>query len=133
MDGILKYRLVALVLAVVFGVFNIGIPVIIASCSMPEMMQGGSCPMCGAQDSPATARFSTENTTTCCTTTSIAERNTTAFVQVKERTLESAKQLALVPTLSPITHNVTPVFFARVSSSRPTVVDIPILTSSLLI
>ncbi len=134
MIGLLKYRIVAFSLAAVFGVFNIGIPILIASCPMVAMMQGRTCPMCDDQDSPTTSKISTEQSTSCCATTIVAERNTNEFVQTKERTLDSTHQLTLAES---------PVFACNVlapastvfqtSPSPPTAVDIPILISSLLI
>ena len=134
MNGILKYRIMAFGLVVVFGVFNIGIPIIIASCSMPEMMRGSSCPMCDDQETPSSPRFATQSTTACCTATIVAEHNTNEFVQAKTNLSDLSKPLLVVLTvdvLVPVLQS--PVFAVRVSSSPPTVVDIPILTSSLLI
>jgi len=134
MNGILKYRNIALALVVVFGLFNIGIPIIIASCSMPEMMRGSSCPMCEDQELPATATFATAQSTACCTMTMVAEHNVIEFVQAKTSLSDLSKPLLVVLTadvLVPVLQS--PVFAVRVSSSPPTVVDIPILTSSLLI
>ena len=134
MNGILKYRIIALGLVVVFGVFNIGIPIIVASCSMPEMMRGGNCPMCEDRGLPATATLATEQSTACCTTTIIAERNRTEFVRATGGLFELSKPLLAVLTIDvpvPIVQSLVSVI--RASSSPPAVVDIPILTSSLLI
>lgn len=134
MNGILKYRIIVLGLVVMFGVFNIGIPIIIASCSMPEMMRGSNCPMCEDQELPATATFATAQSVACCTLTMVAERNTTEFVQGTSSLSDLSKPLLVVLTgevLVPILQS--SVYFVRFSSSPPTVVDIPILTSSLLI
>ncbi len=134
MNSLLKYRIVAVALVVVFGVFNIGIPIIIASCSMPEMMRGSNCPMCDDQDLTSTARFATAQNTACCTTAIVAERNTNEFVQSKTSLSEVSKLLpAVLVENIPVSILPSPVCFVSVSSSPPTVVDIPIFTSSLLI
>jgi hypothetical protein len=134
MNGILKYRIIALGLVVVFGVFNIGVPVIIASCSMPEMMQGSSCPMCEARENPTTATFTTEQSKACCTTKIVAERNTNEFVQVKEKTLEPAKHFVLaLAFFAAFSSRSSVSVIPQVSASPPVAVDIPIFTSSLLI
>lgn len=134
MNGILKYRIIALGLVVVFGVFNIGIPIIIASCSMPEMMRGSSCPMCDDQELPTTAMFATAQSTVCCTMTLVAERNRTEFVRAASSLSDLSKQLLVVLTVDvPVPVLQSPVYVVRVSSSPPTVIDIPIFTSSLLI
>ena len=134
MNGILKYRIIALGMVVVFGVFNIGIPIIIASCSMPEMMRGSSCPMCDDQERPGSAGFATQNTTACCTTTIIAERNTNEFVQGKAAVRESVLHLTPIPVSVAVISNLSSVStISRVSPSPPIVVDIPLFVSSLLI
>ena len=134
MNSTLKYRVVAFVLAVVFGVFNIGIPVIIASCPMAAMMQGSKCTMCDDQDDPATSKVTTEKNTSCCATIVVAERNTTEFLQVKVTVQQSILQTELVAASSAVISNPSSVFTtSHISPSPPTVVDIPIFTSSLLI
>jgi hypothetical protein len=134
MNSILKYRIIALALVAVFGTFNVGIPVVIASCSMGGMMQGGSCPMCADRQNPTTETFTTDQSKVCCTTTIVAEPNTNEFVQAKASLSDLSKPLLVVLTvdvLVPVLQS--PVHVIRVSSSPPTVLDIPILTSSLLI
>lgn len=134
MIGILKYRVVAPTLAALFAVFNIGIPVVIASCPMAAMMQGSTCPMCDDRDSPATSKVSTEQNTSCCATTIVAERNTNEFVQGKASAQESVSQAVLVSNPFAISYDLSTLpTIASISSSPPLVVDIPILASSLLI
>ena len=129
-----KYRFIALALSAVFGVFNIGIPLIIASCSMAGMMQGGSCPMCEGEEIPTTETFTTEQGKACCTATIVAERNTSEFVQVKEETLEPSKFFVTLPVIVTAISNPSSVLtIPHVSPSPPLVADIPILVSSLLI
>jgi hypothetical protein len=133
MNSILKYRFVAFALVVVFGVFNIGIPIIIASCPMAAMMQASTCGMCNDQGSPSTSRISTEKDFSCCATKIVAERNTNEFVQAKRVADNAINQCAIALPLSelvPVVH--CSLFIARYSPPISTV-DIPILTSSLLI
>ena len=135
MNNILKYRIVAVALVVVFGVFNIGIPIIIASCSMPEMMRGSYCPMCDDQELPSGARFTTQNAV-CCTASIVAERNTTEFVQGKTSVSDLGKLVLVVSPADvipvPILQSPVPVVY-QITSSPPAVADIPIFNSSLLI
>ena len=134
MTGVLKYRIVALLLAVVFGVFNVGIPIIVASCPMAAMMQQGKCDACGNQDDPPGARITREINTSCCVTTVVAERNTHEFVQDQAQAHHPVFQAVLVLLPYAVTRNPSPVSASiPVSASPPGVVDIPILTSSLLI
>ena len=134
MITILKYRVVAFALAAVFAVFNIGIPVLVASCPMASMMQGGACPMCDDQGSSPTSKVSTEQNASCCATTIVAERNTNEFVQAQSKSFDLASHFTLLPTIFSAINNPSSVStFAQISASPPTVVDIPILISSLLI
>jgi hypothetical protein len=134
MHNIFKNRIIATALVGVFGVFNIGIPIIVATCSMPEMMRGSTCPMCEDQEAPSTARLATHNATACCTTTIIAERNTNEFMQASDGIHGSALQVLLLPGSFALTGSMSSVSnLSQISPSPPTVVDIPISTSSLLI
>lgn len=134
MNSILKYRIVAVALVVVFGVFNIGIPIIVASCSMPQMMQSGRCPMCDEQDMPSTASLTTAQSTACCTTAIVAERNMNEFVRAKGGVSDFNNLGVLTGDVLPAFVLHSPIFVVHnVSSSPPAVVDIPILISSLLI
>ena len=134
MNGLMKYRILALALAGMFGVFNIGIPIIVASCPMAGMMQGGRCGTCDDQDDPATSKLTPERNTSCCVTTIVAERNTNEFVQEQANVHSPALQTVLTVFPYTVTRNPSPVSgFILVSASPPTVTDIPIFTSSLLI
>ena len=134
MNNILKYRFVAFALVVVFGVFNIGIPILIASCPMATTIQGNRCGMCNDQDDPGTAKITTEKNTSCCATRFAAEGNTNEFVQAKGGMPDVNKLLLVVLTANdPISVFPSPVCVVRVSSSPPAVVDLPILISSLRI
>jgi len=134
MTVVLKYRVVGLVLALVFGVFNVGVPVIVASCPMAAMMHGGRCGLCDNQDDPATAKVTTERNTSCCVATIVAERNTNEFVQDAARNHAPAAQpLSVLPVYAVVSLPFSTQGFIQVSTSPPAVTDIPIFDSSLLI
>lgn len=133
MNGTFKYRLIAISLATVFTLFNVGIPVIIASCPMAAMMKGNACAMCDTQDRTGALTMTKARNTSCCTTVIVAERNTTEFLQVKEKARE-AGMVALPAVLSQAAAAMLPLSSTTpVSASPPAFVDIPILISSLLI
>jgi hypothetical protein len=136
MKSISTYRVVAVALVVVFGVFNIGIPLVIATCSMPEMMRGSSCPMCDDKDVLSGLRFTTAQNAVCCTRAIIAERNTIEFEQSRINLLDVSKMLLGVSntaalSISSLSPPVSVVY--QITSSPPAVIDIPIFISSLLI
>jgi hypothetical protein len=129
-----KYRTVALLLVLVFSVFNIGIPIITATCPMAKMKQGVVCPAC--DDRTATAdRVTTEQNRSCCATSVVAERNTAEFLQSNNATNPLIHfvvvHLFLLPIEMPIDLSFS---FTFCSSSPPSrCEDIPIFVSSLLI
>lgn len=134
MVGILKHRVWAFALVAVFGVFNVGIPIVVASCPMAAMMKGAKCPMCDDRADMSTPNVGTEMNWSCCVTTIIAERNTNEFVQAPSRPLDSPMH-DVVPFESAFSVNNHSLvsLVAPVSTSPPVVVNIPILISSLII
>lgn len=132
MIRILKYRSVIVSFVLVFSLFNIGLPIIIASCPMLKYGQAMAC--CLMEDVPNSVRLTTHNDASCCNTVIAAGRNTNEFVQAKVFAQEPVQQVGVVPDAFVATGN--PSFVLNIfltSTSPPTVVDIPILTSSLLI
>lgn len=132
MTRILKYRSIVVSLVLVFSLFNIGLPIVIASC--PMLKYGAPMACCRVEEAPNSVRLTTHNDTSCCNTVIVAERNTNEFVQTKLLVQVPTLQAEVLPDGFGATGN--PSFASDISltsSSPPTVVDIPILTSSLLI
>ncbi len=126
--------LVALGLAVVFLVFNVGLPIVLASCPMAKEFR---TPLCG-RCAPVTgggAALSLQTDRSCCATVIAADRNTTEFREVK-RDLGHHSVLTLghfyQVTFSP-SSVVTVPGVSAFSLPPPRSEDIPILISSLLI
>lgn len=132
MMRLLQYRRTILTLVLVFSLFNIGLPVVIASC--PMLKYGSAMACCLVNEAPGSLILTTHNTSSCCNTVIVAERNTNEFVPVKilvQAPIEHAELILNTVTLND-THAISSgVAFA--SSSPPTVIDIPIRVSSLLI
>jgi hypothetical protein len=129
-----KYRIVALLLVLVFSVFNIGIPIVLAECPLAKMVQGGMCPAC--DDGAKTAdRVTTEQNTACCATKIVAERNTTEFLQSNAGTHDLTNGVVAhplhLPVPTPINHSSMFIVYYPPAPSRCE--DIPIFVSSLLI
>ncbi len=132
MIRLLQYRRTILTLVLVFSLFNIGLPVVIASC--PMLKYGSAMACCRVNEDPGSLILTTHNNYSCCNTVLAAERNTNAFVPVKlsvQAPVEQVEFIFSTPTL-----NDTPVISSGIvfaSSAPPTVIDIPIRVSSLLI
>ncbi len=135
MQSNFKYRLIALTLTIIFAVFNIGLPVVVASCPMMQTMDASACCATNDDATPGVLKFTNTVDKSCCATKFAADRNKTEFLQ-SNQTVEHAKQsfdfqlvaLSFTPGLQ------SPVSRLRfVDSSPPQTRDIPIFISSLLI
>lgn len=142
-----KYRVVAVSIVAVFLVFNVGLPIVIASCPMSET-RTASCGMCPPASSDSQSRAGNNESSTasqkltsiknisCCITVFAADKNTTEFVKAKSEVNEFPKVFSSLPIshipypksdfLSSISHFPFAIFHFPSS-------DIPIFTSSLLI
>ncbi len=135
MENIKSYRSIAIGLALAFGIFNVGLPIIIASCPMSMSGPFSVC-VCAEDAFPIELQITYAKDTSCCTTVIAADRNTTQFLQGKTGLSDAAKVQSLVSNV-----NVLPVSILHTAasmalqsdSSPPIAVDIPIFTSSLLI
>ena len=130
------YRALALALAMVFLIFNIGLPIIVASCPMVSMPGQSVCTMCSDQSSSATEKITIAKDKSCCATVIAAKRNTNEFVQSNHIVQDVSKvtfsviasmNLQLLDNALLLVHGV------NCSTSPPLARDIPVLTSSLLI
>lgn len=129
----LKYRITGLTLAAVFALFNIGLPVVVASCPMMKFENSRACIMCN-EDSSSGVQVTRAIDTSCCVTVFAADRNKTEFLQVNKHLLEFAKLLlAVVSDVVPATVIRNPQSVITLSASPSRSTDIPILISSLLI
>jgi len=135
MKRTLTYRAVALSLAVVFGVFNVGIPLVIASCPMAKYSSSPTCLECLDDSGPSGQQLTNERNTTCCLTVFAADRNANAFVQARGVVHDNDESFAIqsysvvTPSLLNIAVEVNP----TISPSPPPRGDIPVFNSSLLI
>ena len=135
MNSFSKYKIGAFVLAGIFCLFDIGIPIVIASCPMmKEMAANNSC--CPNQENTKRSNLTSQKNFTCCTTIVAAERNRTEFVPV----CDAVKNICTVDVLN-FTSPGNEVLYVtsfnlivhQTSSPPPVVEDIPIFTSSLRI
>jgi len=129
-----KYRPVATLLAGVFVVFTIGIPVVLASCPMMKASMSGAC--CSIKPAGVSPILKSQRDYSCCRTIIAADRNRTEFLQAQN---DEAAQLlnystcAILFDLSIFEPTAFSKFILNDTHSPPLVEDIPIFTSSLLI
>jgi hypothetical protein len=131
------YRVTAATIAAVFLLFNIGLPIVVASCPITES-KTRACGMCNDETDATAQKITSVKNTSCCITLFAADKNTTEFVnpvsgvKVKSVVNESA-QLYLPILVSQISHQGVSLSPGIESLSPPRCTDIPILVSSLLI
>ncbi len=130
------YRILSTLLAVVFAVFNIGLPVVIDACPMPKLPGSMTCALCHQRAVPA-GESPVVQSPRCCSPVLAAERNTTAFVQ-SQRSSEEFRPVALAvvaPSPSAVLVSALPqIHIFHPSWSPPgRDADLPVLHSSLLI
>jgi hypothetical protein len=116
-----------------FCAFNIGLPIVVASCPMMKTGMRSSC--CPANPSASnTPNIAETRSSDCCKTIIAGERNTTEFVQSQfHLQYTPALEAILAPTF--FNHNVNFIVsgLAAIQPGPPSSEDIPIAVSSLLI
>ena len=122
-------------LAAVFGVFNVGIPLVIASCPMAKYTSSPMCVDCLDDAVPSGLQLTNERNTSCCLTVFAADKNTNAFVQARGVVHDSDKSFAIqsYAVITPLLLNIVVEKTPTVSPSPPSRDDIPVFNSSLLI
>ena len=135
MKRTLTYRAVALSLAVVFGVFNVGIPLVIASCPMAKYTSSPACLNCLDDATPSGQQLTNERNTSCCAKVFAADRNANAFVQARGIVNDTQRSFAIQPyvIVTPSLLNLTIDVSPAISPSPPSRDDISVFNSSLLI
>ncbi len=134
MKSILKYRLIGLSLVTMFTVFNVGLPIVVASCPMMKYSGSRSCMMCDSGSEPGKTRLTNTTDKSCCVTKYASDRNKTEFLQSTQHVLDSAKLIvAVLSNVAPLAIIDQIQFAVAANTSPPLTADIPILVSSLLI
>lgn len=136
MNILTQYRIVALFAAGIFGLFNIGIPVVIAACPMAEYGSGPMCAECAGEIGSNAERLTSLEDTSCCATVIVADRNTNEFLQSRAALshVESVDIISVLPSMVETSkgHNALITLDSH-SCLPPRFEDIPIFNSSLLI
>lgn len=135
MSQILKYRLFAIILVCVFCVFNIGVPIVVASCPMMDNMtiQKNCCP---PLTTTSQENFKGTKDYSCCQTIIAADRNTTEYTQTNDLVNRVVKFLQVIPSpiiSTELTIKNNELFITSLFFSVRHLQDIPIFTSSLLL
>jgi hypothetical protein len=127
------YRIAIFSLIGLFCAFNIGLPIVVASC---PMMKTGVNSSCCAPKHPISHTQSIAKTRSndCCKTVIAGERNMTEFVQSQfHLQYTPALEAVLAPTFFNLHANLPVSGLAAVQLHPPSSEDIPIAVSSLLI
>ena len=127
-----KYRLLTLALAGLFSVFNIGLPIVIATCPMAER---GPCDVCADPLPTNGTAISRHMDYSCCATVVAADRNTQEFLQASKFAIEVVLQSLEAGFMTGFIQDPDHKFSHRVPnlSFSPPTRSLPILFSSLLI
>jgi hypothetical protein len=127
------YRLAIIGLIGLFCAFDIGLPIVIASC--PMMKAGGRGCCCAPKASKThTQSIAKTRSTDCCKTVIAGARNTTEFVQSQfQLHYTPALEAILAPAIFNLDSNLPVSGWTAIRLHPPPSEDIPITVSSLLI
>ena len=129
-----KYRTVSVLLAGIFTIFSVGIPIVLASCPMMLSSVRGSC--CPENTTGNLPTVKSDNDYSCCKTIIVAYRNKTEFLQTQNDGTTQLLNFSTTPILY-ISNILASATISKIiltdTHSPPLIEDIPIFTSSLLI
>ena len=129
MINLKTYRIVTFILLAVFLLFNVGLPIVLASCPMIQDKHVASS--CCAQKKDGLQTIKPNKDYSCCKTVIAAERNTNEFVQCKNCVANF--DYSITPLFQSIDYSNSQIYLISTYISSPPSEDIPIFTSSLLI
>jgi hypothetical protein len=119
-----------ILLASLFLVFNVGLPILLDTCPMPKPVGSMMCPLCRGE--AGGARGEVLKGKPCCAPVIAAERNTNEFLTVQKILCTPiAAPCTIVHPVAAIHPRVSPAFAPAPSQFAPD--DIPVIYSSLLI
>ena len=135
MNTISTYRLVGITITLVFAVFSIGVPIVVASCPMMTAGSSGAA-CCPVQNGNPTHTLTTPKNFSCCKSVIAAERNKTEFMQTIDcvrNGQQTCYSALFIAPLSGLSNTIAVIDIRSISHSPPCMVDRPVLFSSLLI
>ncbi|MBI5215907.1 MAG: hypothetical protein HY960_09145 [Ignavibacteriae bacterium] len=129
----MKYKRTAFILALVFCIYNVGIPVVISAC--PMIANNKAKLACCADVSSGGLKIKSSKDTSCCKFAIVAKPNKTEYLKVKfDFELSNYFSFSFFQVLIDFSNSNSLYFVSSfTSSSSPPVTDIPVFTSSLLI
>lgn len=119
-----------------FFVFTVGVPIVVASCPMTKAPGRTSCSACLPSSGSDGPSVSSQRNTACCVTVIASDRNLTDYIASENSNLvsiSSALFAAGATPVPPVDHSVSVHSLAGNGSFPRAVGDIPLLCSSLLI
>ena len=128
-----KYRIVTTFLVVIFCVFNIGIPVVVAACPMSDQGAGALCGSCFLPAADGRAEYRNAQDRSCCETVLASEGSGAEFLKAASSFLPELDVFCVTlvtPDLNDHSRSSVTVQPADLSGGRE---DLPVLLSSLLL
>lgn len=129
------HRQLALAFAAVFLMFNIGLPIVVASCTMTQNSGRAACSQCVPLARSSGSSVERQINRSCCATVIAAGRNTTEFLRGNDQTpqLLSFQVTVTIPEIAALASSLFVPRFVVLSRPHPRSEDIPVFTSALLI
>ncbi|MBI5021748.1 MAG: hypothetical protein HZB59_09940 [Ignavibacteriales bacterium] len=131
-----KYRSVAILLAGIFSVFNIGLPIALHYCKMMETVSSNSCEMCTTHKKESKDIQISKPESSCCKTILGVDRNQTEFLQTQNDVVTQTQNYSTTAIIYDSNIFESTTFSKSIfndTHSPPLTEDIPIFISSLLI
>ena len=129
-----KYRLVAVALAALFSLFNVGLPVVIGACPMMGRGISARPACCVERHTGSTPALGLALGRDCCRTVLAAERNHGEFLGEKQNLAVYTNSFCVYVCSLPLRIFTSPLIVPGVlPAPSPPSEDIPIFTASLLI
>lgn len=134
MVNFLKSKYLLITLLGFFAIYNIGLPVVIASCPMMKSAVRASC--CPDESENDRQTLNKYNDYSCCKTVIATDRNKTEFLQTQNDGVTQLHNYSITAVLYASNIFETTTFSKLIltdTHSPPLIEDIPIFKSSLLI
>ena len=117
-------------IASLFLVFNVGLPVLIDTCPMPKPAGSMMCPLCHEDEGAGEVLKGKP----CCTPSVAAPGNTNEFLRVRNSVPDPSVAVCVIPHICVIAHSSdSPLQISGLTHWQYAPDDIPVIYSSLLI
>jgi len=131
-----KYRTITCVLAAIFLLFNVGIPVIVATCPMMSDDSPVTCGSCFGFTQDGSVGLRPYNDTSCCNTVFASAANKVEFLRETTSPIAADAVVLFIGMISTMEFSSHPSSFWRIETAENSSAvndDLPVFLSSLLI